>query len=340
MLNTISDQTGELIAASTVALRVRKVSGFYQYGADQGWNQTAVDLKHALRNAKPHAEGTQSTQPEAIGKSSAKYAPRGERAETDIRPLAPQDQGRLLDALGPAENTPNQPARDRLVAEWMLFVGLRIDEALGKPANESKPKKPGLRVHMINALVADPDTPFDHCQLDICGKYGKRRTVAVPHWLVIATQDYISNERAKAAATSRNPSPMLFVYDATAGKKDHGKALKIRRFQRIIANACKRAELTQLVEKKLPGSTQTRLVRVARHSPHDLRHSYAVNEYFAAVAMGSHEPWKSIQAQLGHKHLQTTIDTYLSWVSAHSGWGRNFKRSSVRGLAGVELPNG
>jgi integrase len=29
---------------------------------------------------------------------------------------------------------------------------------------------------------------------------------------------------------------------------------------------------------------------------------------------GNPEPWKKIQAQLGHAHLQTTIDVYLSYV--------------------------
>jgi len=53
----------------------------------------------------------------------------------------------------------------------------------------------------------------------------------------------------------------------------------------------------------------------AMHCVHDLRHTYAVLTYHAEVMNGNVEPWKKIQAQLGHKSLQTTIDTYLRYVS-------------------------
>ena len=48
---------------------------------------------------------------------------------------------------------------------------------------------------------------------------------------------------------------------------------------------------------------------------HDLRHTYAVWSYHILKSLGDPEPWKSIQIQLGHKHIDTTINTYLKYVS-------------------------
>ena len=47
---------------------------------------------------------------------------------------------------------------------------------------------------------------------------------------------------------------------------------------------------------------------------HDLRHTAAVLIYYAESATGNPEPWKKVQTPLGHKNLQTTIDTYLHHV--------------------------
>ncbi|MBS1866805.1 MAG: tyrosine-type recombinase/integrase [Acidobacteria bacterium] len=339
METVVSGTTGEPLAPGTVAQRMHAIAGYYAHGERAGWNLTALDLNHALLRASHQASEIEGEKhASAIDKKARKLAPRSESVETDIRPLDVEPLKRLLSALAPSDTEGLQ--RDRLIAEWLAYVGLRIEEALGNGNSSSyersKKKRKGLTVYQIQELVADPDHPFDHQAVRVVGKYGKGRNVAVPNWLILKTQVYIQGERARAVKPLSKPTSRLFVSGEGAQLIHRGKPLSIRRYQAIFAKACMRAGLTTLVEKHLSGSDQTRLVHVPKHSAHDLRHTYAVMTYFAEVALGNREPWKPIQAQLGHKSLQTTIDTYLAFVSAHMQW-RDLRRSSVRELVG--LPN-
>lgn len=72
--------------------------------------------------------------------------------------------------------------------------------------------------------------------------------------------------------------------------------------------------ILETVQKEVPLTGKRLLSQVPKHSVHDLRHTYAVLTYHAERANGNAEPWKKIQAQLGHAHLQTTVDIYLSHV--------------------------
>jgi len=340
METVVSGTTGEPLASGTVAQRTHAVAGYYAHGVRVAWNLTALDLQHALRCAqKPNAPTAGETHALPIDTGARKLAPRSEPVETDIRPLDVEPLKQLLSALSPSDAVGLQ--RDRIVAEWLCYVGLRIEEVLGNghSSNYSKTakEKRGLTVYLIEALTADSEHPFDHQAVRVVGKYGKARNVAVPNWLILKTQAYIQGERSRAIRHLKKPTSKLFVSGESASRMYCGKPLSIRRYQAIFTQACVRAGLTKLVEKALSSTNQTRLVHVARHSPHDLRHTYAVMTYFAEAALGNREPWKPIQAQLGHKRLQTTIDTYLAFVSAHTHW-RDLRRVSVRELAG--LPNG
>ena len=82
----------------------------------------------------------------------------------------------------------------------------------------------------------------------------------------------------------------------------------------MVREACLTLGLVQIVEKTDPETGKKFMYKRPRHSIHDLRHTYAVLTYHAERANGNAEPWKKIQAQLGHRNLQTTIDTYLSHV--------------------------
>jgi len=58
-----------------------------------------------------------------------------------------------------------------------------------------------------------------------------------------------------------------------------------------------------------------RMVRSPAFSPHCLRHTCAMWTYIAEKRQGNSEPWKVVQARLGHAHLKTTTDTYLRATS-------------------------
>ncbi|GAA0429874.1 hypothetical protein GCM10009094_38110 [Massilia aurea] len=82
----------------------------------------------------------------------------------------------------------------------------------------------------------------------------------------------------------------------------------------MFRNACFELGLVDTVKKKDPMTNEVFLDKVPKHSIHDLRHSYAVLTYHAERLNGNPEPWKKIQAQLGHENLKTTIGTYLRYV--------------------------
>ena len=52
----------------------------------------------------------------------------------------------------------------------------------------------------------------------------------------------------------------------------------------------------------------------AAHTFHDARHTFAAWMYHAERAGGNAEPWKIVQARLGHRQLATTLNTYLRVV--------------------------
>jgi integrase len=99
-----------------------------------------------------------------------------------------------------------------------------------------------------------------------------------------------------------------------AGAKNAGKPISNGAIQKMFREACFALGMVEIVEKTNPENGNTSQASIPLHSMHDLRHTYAVLTYHAERANGNAEPWKKIQAQLGHSHLQTTIDTYLSHV--------------------------
>lgn len=330
LADVVSEKTKGPLSAGTIGLRLSAVINYYVAGERTGWNLTATDLTHALRTQEttPRPASDASSNVAPIDSAMHRMIPGRERAETDIRPLSPDELRTVLSELGPSEfdadTIKSRPQRDRLIAEWLAYVGLRLSEALGDQKNG------GLSVRQISELAPDPEKPFDHCIVRVLGKFSKWRNVAVPNWLVLKTKSYILGERAEAVAHLETPSSKVFVGGLSAGAAYRGKPISGRRYQKIFQEACLRANLAK--------TDGVRPTQAALHSPHDLRHTYAVMTYFAERELGNPEPWKTIQGQLGHKYLATTVDTYLAYVSVLPEWGRDLRRVSVRELAG--LPDG
>lgn len=270
--------------------------------------------------------------PIAIGSNSMSVAPRAEDSNMDIHPLAPDELRSVLNELGPSDNKETngeRPIRDRLIAEWLTFVGLRVGEVLSPNGQR------GLTVHQILGIVPDPNHPFDHAVVTVIGKGNRKRNVAVPNWLVEKTIHYIRFERKRAVALLRRPSAKLFVAGINSRPIHRGKPISARAFEKALQSACIRGGAYIPVRKNLAEGGQGRWIKAARHSPHDLRHTYALMTYASEIELGNPEPLKGIQGQLGHKHLATTVDTYLAYVSVHNQWTRDLRRVSVRELAGL-----
>ncbi|MBE1162124.1 tyrosine-type recombinase/integrase [Dyella acidiphila] len=334
LAEAVSEKTGRPLSAGTISKRMEAVIAYYIAGEDHGWYLTALDFAHALATNSKSDTAFQTTHAQPINDSVRHLIPRYERSETDIRPLSPEALVSLLEHLGPSEEESGKCGhfqRDRIVAEWMAYVGLRLSEIVGDEDNQ------GLSVHQFSTLNFDPNHLFDHSIVRVLGKGAKYRNVAVPNWLILRTKNYIATERASAVAHIKHPTSKLIVAHRTAGNSTRGKPITGRWYEHLFAKACLEAKLIAIEEIHAANSNQKRRVEMARHSPHDLRHTYAVMTYFAERELGNLEPWKPIQAQLGHRYLRTTIETYLSYVSVMNEWGRDLRRMSVRELAGVPL---
>nr|WP_240922369.1 tyrosine-type recombinase/integrase [Oleiagrimonas sp. C23AA] len=253
------------------------------------------------------------------------------RALDRVRVLEPQLVKQLLNELGPDDGKEGFQAesrsRNRLIAEWLLYCGLRIEEVLGRDLDLTTDRHPGLTVSQFHTLPTNPKKPFDHSPISVIGKYNKARIIAVPNWLVLATKEYIQGERTQSTCHLPRNHEFVFVNGIKAHRSHRGKKLSIRRYQAIFSQACIRAGLC----RKNDDCKNS----LATHSPHDLRHTYAVMTYFAQRSIGNVEPWKLIQSQLGHSNLRTTTDTYLQFVSAYSKWEFAYQTSSTRILAGL-----
>lgn len=211
---------------------------------------------------------------------------------------------------------------DRLIGDIGVFVGLRNDEIHQ------------LTKYQFLSLHPDPEAPYADQALTVVGKGRISRTVAIPNWLVQDAISYIAGERMGAVRvgglTGRREPQDLFV--ARCHSKAPGKPVTHRRFQQIVEEACIRAGVVEIVRRTDPQTGDIIEVAKAKHCVHDLRHTYAVLTYWAEKRGGNAEPWKKIQAQLGHRHLSTTTDTYLHYVEI---FGERERLVDVRRLIGL-----
>ena len=197
----------------------------------------------------------------------------------------------------------SRPARNRLIADIAWTTGLRLHEIAQ------------LTKYQFLSLSPAPaaNVGVEH-QLIVLGKGKKRRSIAVPNWVVIDALAYIDGERAKAVAATKNLKEPTQLILAGLSSRKPGAPLGQRRFQQLVEEACLGAGLTEIHEVTDPDTGEVHARRKAKHCVHDLRHTYAVLTYWAEKLHGNPEPWKKIQAQLGHEHLKTTVDTYLHFV--------------------------
>lgn len=286
-LKSISQKTGRSYGAAGVHGAMVVVRSFYRHCADRGTyhgdigiNSLAEDKDRALPKIRPGVK---------------------------IHPLTVRDLKNLLFHIGPQagdRDGDQRVARDRLICDLGWGVGLRLNEINN------------LTTLQFMTLAPDPDAPFIGMALSIQGKGNKTRQVMIPSWLVVDVQAYMDDERSASIRASKikakqSPTRLLLGHknSGSAGKPITNAAL-----QKMFREACLTLGLVTIIEKTDPDTGNKFTYKTPRHSMHDLRHTYAVLTYHAERANGNSEPWKKIQAQLGHSNLQTTINTYLSHV--------------------------
>lgn len=306
----ISPRTHEHLCVETIRQRMLTVIAFYRWALAEGHFSGP-----ALGQVEPHRrfERLDSDALSHIGTRSDNSAyralPRSNASPDDhVHPLAMTNWRKIAQELGPLPSENDlRPSRDRLAAEMALFAGPRVEEIsylilpqiLSLPINDAKPDS----VVAIRLTKTKGDRP---------------RNILVPVHLVLELIRYIDTERQDCLAAGRRyglrNSPQALFLNGVDARHNAGKPASSKTLSLGFHNAVVRAGFISKLLKQDPASGDKYFAPSADHTFHDLRHTFACLLYEAEVRRGNPEPWKVVQGRLGHKNLQTTLDTYLRVV--------------------------
>lgn len=300
MLNTVSPLTHLRYSTSTIRKRTGAVRGFYEWAAQKKLLDRPIDFSGAA--------GFGPSAVESIGGSADKssFLPEPSEGVDDfVVALTSVEVAKIFKQLGPLpserENDP-RPSRDRLIGELALNTGMRRDEISN------------LTYEQIMRLCPERSLKNGACLLRITKTKGLRpRYVEVPNWLVDELRLYAETERADSLNARRGdakPAYRFFLNGRNA-KHNAGWAVKNDTIDRQFRNAVIAAGLMNDVVRFDPATSEQYVTEEPKFTFHALRHTFAIWRYYAEFAAGVHEPWKIVQALLGHKSLATTLAIYL-----------------------------
>jgi integrase len=302
-LNSISPQGG-YYKASTVATRIGYIQEFYDYLSDMGFYHEDItrssEPKHNfLSNDQDFYAHARKTRRHDDARSSGLKLKPKQKGNEPVHPLGPSD----LSAILKWADRSSAPQRNRALLNFGWVCGLRREEVIA------------LRAPQFQAVTTDPDAPAVLHPIRVTGKGGVTRNVPVPAWLIDEINSYIEGERTAAIKKGRirKPSPQLLLGSVRSSKKA-GQPISVSAIEHVMKTGCTQAGIIELVERPHRETEELKQISRPKHSFHDLRHTFAVVTYHLERRNGNPEPWKKIQAALGHKRLSTTIDLYLKHV--------------------------
>ena len=307
MLSTISPHTGRKYRPTTVKRRMVSVLQFYQ------WAQSKrLCLTHIARVPVPNrfARPVQYQAGEATAKKNERndVLPRTSYSHWEhVRVLSVATYQKVAGHIGALPTDAPSDSMDcqcRLGVELAIQLGLRINEVTGltvaqiQSLGESAANSLGLRYLRIDRT-----------------KGNKPRKIVFPGWLVAELNHYIANQRRSALQQGRAlelgyETDALLLNDARA-RQHCGQPLTDQTLRRKFGIAQFKSGLVRNITKHDPEKGKQSEVEATLFRFHDLRHTYAVWLYYAEKLSGNPEPWKTIQARLGHEYLSTTQDIYL-----------------------------
>ena len=283
--------TGASYASGTVGSYVSVVIDFYLYYERKGlYSGSIVDDNDIIFDRKKSFNKIKKIIPK-YNSACSDLIP-GRNDEVIVHPYSPCDYRKFSETL-----QEKNLFRDNLIFKVILMAGLRVSEVANL---------------LISQFIFDQENySYSYQKIWVTGKGKKRRCVMIPNLLIKEISQYIFEERALAVKKSGiKDIGGLFVTEINSKKP--GRKISVRRIQEIHADACLKAGLT----RNSRGHENAHEIHlVPKYRVHDLRHTYAVWSYHILKSLGDPEPWKSIQIQLGHKHIDTTINTYLKYVS-------------------------
>lgn len=283
-----SSVTGLPYASGTVASYVSLVIDFYDFFHAKGlYSGSICDENILIKNNKNHLNRIITRSQSAC---SDLVPTRNE--QIIVHPYSPGDFIKFSQSINS-----NYSNRDRLIFKIILMSGLRVSEV--------------VNLSFAQFLGDKNEHPYTYQGVWVLGEGKKIRFVMLPNLLINEISEYIFNDRA-VAVKSGGVKDISSLFVTSINSRRPGRSLSIRRIQEIHAENCLKAGLIR--NSKGYGNNGDRKV-FPKYRVHDLRHTYAVWSYHILKSMGDPEPWKWIQTQLGHKHMDTTMNIYLKHVS-------------------------
>lgn len=332
-MEIISNITKNHLQDSTVSRRQRYIAQLYKFAKANGWYhgdlltdvipkkrrtpKQRTELAHTLSSNSVTTEGSPHDLTYEYGEPVRPMT--GQEWQSIKRELGPLPSDRAsggLDQL-PDEPEDQRPIRDRVAGELAIDSGMRVDEI----GSLTKYQVLDLDLDWRNLDPWEKENGYLVLRITKTKRL-KPRDVEVPAYMVPNLIAYYDGERKRAVAAGMAyakqkgiafKEPAAFFVNSESGPARHaGKAIKPTSLSHAFIKACEVAGIVMHIPRINSETRETYYVKVARHTFHDLRHTYAVWLYNKLVAQGDAEPWKKIQVLLGHAHLQTTIDIYLA----------------------------
>lgn len=319
----VSPQSGERYQAETIANRMLVIREFYKFSEENGWYQGSLGSNLGRADQETIIQRRLDSDPLAHTRSSSgrvqlrdKDLPKRSKRDV-IRPLIPTDLRSLLHQAGPmasARGEDTRPARNRLFFDLAIHTCARLSELNSLTT-----------LQFLSLHVGDQDLPLDF-PLHVIGKGNKRGLLTCPGWLVRDAQHYIDGERADALKTGKilDKKATLKLFVGGINSTRPGAPITNRALELEMQKLCLAAGIVEIIARTNLETGEVIPTRVAKHSPHDLRHTGIVLIYHVERLMGNTEPWKKCQLKARHANLSTTIDTYLSHVET---WDQSGGRS-------------
>lgn len=311
MVCTISPETEEPYATSTINRRAVTVCQFYKWAKNQGFLADDTPDKGLLRNGTIGRHIRRRRADEKF-RVSVMRIDQAQKIMHKLGPL-PSEWIEIYAALAATE--PGSSQKEILEKSWSSRLRLGAEIALNV----------GLRITEVTSLLKSqfanyPENLVEHqpYNITISGKGRKRRTINISGRILREIRTYINGEREMMLKESGLGCCSNLLINPIGTGYRFAKKTSNRTFERIFSEACISAgEIETKKFLKYEENHEGLLIweEVNRSCPlfvfHDLRHSYSVWTYYSRKKSGDSEPWFYIQSQLGHASVKTTQDTYL-----------------------------
>lgn len=293
-----SDKTGDFLDAKSIRRYCASIESFHQFASVKWPTHSFPRMADAFK---------------LIGSAGGAV---DHGSDEQPRPVSKRNMRTISALLGPrpSEASADETSRTRLA--WMIAhqTGLRIDEIVN------------LQSELFAALDISGKPEMSTIVLTVSKTKGlKSRDVFFPVWLLSEIKHYIAGEREQSrlrgSASLRDLAPtnlLLNRPDAPAGNA--GKMATADTIENDFSAAVAKAGLLKPRERQSQTSGAN-FVQVPMHTFHDGRHTYAHVTFSGLLSQGMSldGAWLLLRNRLGHKHLKTTIDTYLRAFSEIPG---------------------